>query len=49
MMDRRGEGVSIILDRGTRHAGVPPVYRTIDDSELVLTIYAPRKPEPASA
>jgi predicted HTH transcriptional regulator len=48
MMDRRGEGVSIILDRGTRHAGVPPVYRTIDDSELVLTIYAPRKPEPAS-
>lgn len=47
MMDRRGEGVSIILDRSTRHAGVPPVYRAIDDSELVLTIYAPRRPEPA--
>ncbi len=38
MMDRRGEGVSVILERGERHAGRRPAYRMIDDSELLLTI-----------
>lgn len=40
MMDRRGEGVGIILDRSERLSGRPPVYELIDDTELRLTIYA---------
>lgn len=43
LMDRRGEGVSVILERGERHAGVRPRYEMFDDSELRLMIYgAPR-------
>lgn len=38
MMDKRGEGVSIILDRSEELSGVRPVYRLIDDVELLLTI-----------
>jgi predicted HTH transcriptional regulator len=40
MMDRRGEGVSIILDRSERLSGRRPEYEVIDDAELRLTIYA---------
>lgn len=40
MMDRRGEGVAIILERGERLSGKRPVYEMIDDSELMLTFYA---------
>jgi predicted HTH transcriptional regulator len=40
MMDRRGEGVSIILDRSERLSGQRPTYDVIDDAELRLTIYA---------
>jgi predicted HTH transcriptional regulator len=40
LMDKRGEGVSIILDRSEKLSGKRPVYRMHDDSELVLTIYA---------
>ena len=40
IMDKRGEGVSIILDRSERLAGRRPLYRMTDDSELSLTIYA---------
>jgi ATP-dependent DNA helicase RecG len=39
-MDKRGEGVSIILARSEQLAGRRPEYRMNDDSELVLTIYA---------
>ena len=39
-MDKRGEGVSIILDNSTRLSGREPRYRLIDDAELHLTIYA---------
>ncbi|MDP2792474.1 MAG: ATP-binding protein [Sulfurisoma sp.] len=39
-MDKRGEGVQIILDNSERISGQRPEYRIIDDSELMLTIYA---------
>jgi hypothetical protein len=38
-MDKRGEGVSIILEASERLAGRRPEYRLNDDSELMLTIY----------
>ena len=40
IMDRRGEGVPVILDNSTRLSGKEPQYRLIDDAELHLTIYA---------
>lgn len=42
IMDKRGEGVSIILARSEHLSGKRPEYRMNDDSELVLTIYAAR-------
>jgi ATP-dependent DNA helicase RecG len=39
-MDKRGEGVPIILERSEALSGKAPVYRLVDDSELILTIYA---------
>ena len=42
IMDKRGEGVSIILARSEQLSGKLPVYRLNDDSELALTIYAAR-------
>ena len=41
IMEKRGEGVPIILDNSTRLSGKEPEYRLIDDAELLLTIYAP--------
>jgi predicted HTH transcriptional regulator len=40
LMDRRGEGVPLILERSERLAGKLPEYRLIDDAELQLTIWA---------
>ena len=40
MMDRRGEGVPLILDNSRRHSGREPDYRLIGDAELMLTIHA---------
>lgn len=40
LMDKRGEGVCIILDNSQRLSGKVPEYRLIDESELLLTIYA---------
>jgi len=40
MMDKRGEGVQIILDQSERLSGHRPVYRLVDDSELLLVIPA---------
>lgn len=40
LMDKRGEGVPIILDRSEALAGRRPEYRLIDDIELELTIFA---------
>ena len=39
-MEKRGDGVPIILRESKRLSGKDPVYRLIDDSELLLTIYA---------
>lgn len=39
IMDKRGEGVSIVLDASERLSGKRPEYRLNDDSELMLTIY----------
>ncbi len=40
LMDKRGEGVRIIIENSERLSGKRPVYRLIDDSELLLTLYA---------
>ena len=39
-MEKRGEGVPIIFDESERISGQKPVYRLIDDSELLLTIFS---------
>ena len=44
IMDRRGEGVPIILSKSERLSGKRPVYRLLDDSELMLTIFAAEPP-----
>ena len=41
LMDRRGEGVPIILNNSLELSGREPDYRPIGDAELLLTIYAP--------
>jgi len=40
IMDKRGEGVSLILENSERLSGKRPCYRLIDDTELMLTIPA---------
>lgn len=40
MMDKRGEGVPIILQKSKALSGKKPVYRLIDEAELLLTICA---------
>lgn len=44
LMDKRGEGVGIILDRSEQLSGRRPEYRVVDDVELVLTIWAAEAP-----
>jgi len=40
IMDKRGEGVPVIINRSRSLSGREPVYRMVDDSELLLTIFA---------
>jgi len=40
LMDKRGEGVRIILENSERLSGKEPAYRLIDDAELLPTIFA---------
>lgn len=40
LMDRRGDGVPIIIEESMRLSGRPPEYSVIDDSELRLVIWA---------
>lgn len=47
IMDKRGEGVPIILKTSEQLSGKRPEYRMIDDSELLLTIYAANLQETA--
>ena len=42
LMDRRGEGVRVILENSRRLAGPEPEYRLIGDAEVLLTIHAAR-------
>ncbi|HLF97514.1 MAG TPA: ATP-binding protein [Methylococcaceae bacterium] len=42
MMDKRGEGVQIILDNSERLSGLRPEYRLIDDAELLLVMRSTR-------
>jgi predicted HTH transcriptional regulator len=44
IMDKRGEGVPIIIIESEKLAGKKPVYRLLDDSELMLTIFAAQPP-----
>ena len=44
IMDKRGEGVPIIISESEKLSGRKPVYRLIDDSELMLTIFAAQPP-----
>ena len=46
-MDRRGDGVPIILKDSCELSGKEPVYELIDDSELRLTIWAADPSQPA--
>jgi ATP-dependent DNA helicase RecG len=40
IMDRRGEGVSLLLDESEDLSGRRPEFRMVDESELLLTIWA---------
>ena len=39
-MEKRGDGVPIIMNESEKLSAIKPVYRLIDDSELLLTIYS---------
>lgn len=39
-MDRRGDGVPVIIEASEQLSGRTPVYTLIDDSELRLVIWA---------
>lgn len=43
LIERRGEGVPKIVNRSKELSGKDPEYRLVDDSELLLTIYAASK------
>jgi predicted HTH transcriptional regulator len=45
LMEKRGDGVPIILDESRRLSGRDPEYRLIDDAELLLTIYSAGGPQ----
>lgn len=44
LMDKRGEGVPIIITESEKLSGRKPEYRILDDSELMLTIFAAQTP-----
>jgi ATP-dependent DNA helicase RecG len=48
MMDKRGEGVGLVLERTYALAGRLPQYRVIDEQELQLIIPAAQGPLPTS-
>lgn len=45
LMDKRGEGVPIILSESKKLSGRLPEYRLLDDAELLLTIFATQPPK----
>lgn len=44
IMDKRGEGVPIIITESEKLSGIRPKYELLDDAELKLTIYAAPPP-----
>lgn len=44
LMDKRGEGVPVIIAESKKLSLKSPVYRLIDDTELLLTIYSAHVP-----
>lgn len=44
IMDKRGEGVPIIITESEKLSGLKPEYRLIDDAELKLTLFAAKPP-----
>ena len=44
IMDKRGEGVPIIITESEKLSGRKPEYRLLDDSELMLTMFAAQPP-----
>jgi len=40
IMDKRGEGVPIIISESYELSGKKPEYKLIDDTELLLTVFA---------
>ncbi len=44
LMEKRGDGVSIIFRKSRELSGLRPEYRAIDDAEVLLTIHAARLP-----
>ncbi len=44
IMDKRGEGVPIIITESEKLSGKKPEYRLLDDAELLLTMYAAKSP-----
>jgi predicted HTH transcriptional regulator len=45
IMDKRGEGVPIIISESEALSGRRPVFELIDDAELKLTIWGAEPPE----
>jgi predicted HTH transcriptional regulator len=45
IMDKRGEGVPIIITESEKLSGRKPEYQLIDDAELKLTIFAAKPPQ----
>ena len=45
LMDRRGAGVSMILERSEALSGRRPLYENLSDMELKLTLYAAAPPD----
>jgi predicted HTH transcriptional regulator len=48
LMEKRGDRVPIIMETSRRLSGRDPVYRLIDDAELLLTIWAAKPASPAN-
>ena len=45
IMDKRGEGVPIIIIESEKLSGKKPVFNLLDDAELKLTIFAAPPPQ----
>jgi len=44
LMEKRGDGVPIIMEESTKLSGREPEYRVLDDAEVLLTIHGAQPP-----